>query len=65
MHMEAKVVLEDGISVSRKALREICEVVNHKKAFRYVKQCIREGIALSEKIVKGIENKSIMAVFDS
>ena len=52
--METKVVLEDGISVGGKALREIYEVVNHKKAFRYVKQCINEGLPLSEKILKDI-----------
>ena len=52
--METKVVLEDGISVGGKALREIYEVVNHKKAFRFVKQCISERLPLSEKIVKDI-----------
>lgn len=52
--METKVVLEDGISVGGKAIREIYEVLNHKKAFRYVKQCINEGLPLSEKIVKDI-----------
>lgn len=52
--METKVVLEDGISIGGKALREIYEVVNHKKAFRYVKQCIKEGLPLCEKIVKDI-----------
>lgn len=52
--METKVVLEDGISIGGKALREIYEVVNHKKAFRYVKQCIKEGHPLDEKIVKDI-----------
>lgn len=52
--METKVILEDGISIGGKALREIYEVVNHKKAFRYVKQCIKEGLPLDEKIVKDI-----------
>ncbi|MHB8127072.1 MAG: Fic family protein [Desulfitobacteriaceae bacterium] len=52
--METKVVLEDGISIGGKALREIYEVINHKKAFRHVKQCIKEGLPLSEKIVKDI-----------
>jgi Fic family protein len=52
--METKVLLEDGISIGGKALREIYEVVNHKKAFRYVKQCIKEGLPLNEKIVKDI-----------
>lgn len=54
--METKVVLEDGISIGGKALREKYEVVNHKKAFRYVKQCTKEGLPLSEKIVKDIHN---------
>ena len=52
--METKVVLEDGISVGGKELREIYEVVNHKKAYRYVKRCIAECKPLSETIVKDI-----------
>ena len=40
--METKVVLEDGISVGGKALREIYEVVNHKKAYRYIRRCIND-----------------------
>lgn len=52
--METKLVLEDGISVGGKKLREIYEQVNHKKAFHYVKDCIGEGRSLDEKIVKDI-----------
>ena len=52
--METKVVLEDGIAIGGKSLREIYEVVNHKKAYQYVKECIRQGLALDEKIVKDI-----------
>ena len=52
--METKVVLEDGISIGGKALKEIYDVINHKKAFRYVKQCIKDGLLLDEKIVKDI-----------
>lgn len=52
--METKVVLEDGISVGGKELREIYEVVNHKKAYRYAKKCISEGKLLDENIVKNI-----------
>ena len=50
--IETKLVLEDGISVGGKQLREIYEQVNHQKAFRYVKDCIANGLALDEKIVK-------------
>lgn len=52
--METKVVLEDGISIGGKELREIYEIVNHKKAYNYVKKCIAEGKQLSENIVKDI-----------
>lgn len=52
--METKVVLEDGISIGGKELREIYEVVNHKKAYRYIKKCIQEEKPLDENIVKDI-----------
>jgi Fic family protein len=52
--METKVVLEDGISVGGKHLREIYEVVNHKKAYDYVKKCIAENKPLTENKVKDL-----------
>lgn len=52
--METKVVLEDGISIGGKDLREIYEVINHKKAYRYVKNCIIEEKQLDEGTVNDI-----------
>lgn len=52
--METKVVLEDGVSIGGKELREIYEVVNHKKAYDYVKKCISQHKALDERIVKDL-----------
>lgn len=52
--METKVVLEDGISIGGKELREIYEIVNHKKAYHYVKKCIEREKQLDENIVKDI-----------
>lgn len=52
--IQTKAILEDGISVGGKELREIYEVVNHRKAFRYVQQCIAEGKLLDENVVKDI-----------
>lgn len=52
--IQTKAVLEDGISVGGKTLREIYEVVNHSKAFQFVKQCVAEGKPLDEHIVKDI-----------
>jgi len=52
--LETKIVLEDKLSIGGKYLREISEIVNHKKAFDYVKKCIAENKPLSENIVKDI-----------
>lgn len=52
--METKVVLEDGVSIGGKELREIYEIVNHKKAYDYVKKCITENKPLTENIVKDL-----------
>ena len=47
--IETKVILEDGISIGGKELREIYEIVNHRKAYKYVKDCITDGKQLDEK----------------
>jgi Fic family protein len=52
--IETKAVLEDGLSVGGKSLREIYEVVNHGKAFDYVKKCVNEKRPLTESIAKDI-----------
>lgn len=52
--IQTKAIVEDGLSVGGKALREIYEVVNHSKAFAYVQKCVAEGNPLSENIVKDI-----------
>lgn len=54
--IETKVLLEDELSVANKSLREIYEVVNHNKAFAYVKKCISENKQLDEYIVKDIHS---------
>lgn len=54
--METKLLLEDKLSVGGKNLREIYEVVNHNKAFAYVRSCIAAEKPLDEKIVKDIHN---------
>lgn len=52
--METKLVLEDGISIGGKSLREIYESVNHRKAYRYIKDCVAKRQPLDEKIIKEI-----------
>lgn len=52
--LETKVVLEEGLSVGGKKLREIYEVINHNKAYQHVKACIAQSLPLDETIIKDI-----------
>ena len=52
--LETKVVLEEGLSVGGKMLREIYEVINHNKAYQYVKDCITQKKSLDEQIIKDL-----------
>ena len=52
--IETKAVLEDKISIGGKELREIYEVINHDKAFDYVKKCIGKKEELDENKIKDI-----------
>lgn len=54
--IQTKAVIEDGISVGGKMLREIYEVANHAKAFAYVQKCVAEGKPLDESTVKDIHS---------
>lgn len=52
--LDVSLLLTDKISVGGKKLREIFEVVNHDKAFSYIKKCTENNILLDENIVKNI-----------
>jgi Fic family protein len=52
--METSLVLQEGISVGGKKLREIFEVVNHDKAYRFVQESIAQGLCLSLNLAKKI-----------
>lgn len=61
--LETKVVLEDGISIGGKHLREIFEVVNHKKAYEFIKQKIADGLPLDEATTKDIHSILMENIF--
>lgn len=52
--IETKAILEDNISIGGKKLREIFEIVNHQKAYKYIKEKILDNKELSEEIMKDI-----------
>ncbi len=52
--IQTKAIIEDGLSVGGKMLREIYEVANHAKAFAYVQKCVAGERPLDENTVKDI-----------
>lgn len=52
--IQTKAIIEDGLSVGGKMLREIYEVANHAKSFAHVQKCVAEGKPLDENTVKDI-----------
>lgn len=50
--IETKAVIEDGIAIGGKRLREIWEVTNHSKAFDFAKKKLEENAPLDEGLVK-------------
>jgi len=54
--LETKMLIEDNLSIGSKELREIYEVVNHNKAWNYVKGLIDDNKSLDEEVVKEIHS---------
>jgi len=63
--IETKAILEDGLSIGGKELREIYEVINHNKAFDFVKKCIQENKPLDENIIKEIHSILMENIFSA
>jgi Fic family protein len=49
--LETKLVLEEGLTIGGKKLREHFEVINHAEAIQYVKEIVDRKIELSEYVV--------------
>jgi Fic family protein len=52
--LETKLVLEEGLTIGGKELREHLEVVNHSEAISYVEELVTDQIGLTEKSLKDI-----------
>ena len=61
--METKLLLEDKLSIGGKELREIYEVINHQKAFNFVKEKISAEHPLNTDIVKQIHAILVENIF--
>ena len=61
---ETKVILEDGITVGGKSLREHLEAINHKEAIEYIEESLKEPLTqgliknIHGIVLKGIDDKN-------
>jgi len=61
---ETKVVLEDGITIGGKTLKEHLEVINHKEAILYVEEIVKNNEPLSEWQIKSIHRLILKGIDD-
>lgn len=61
---ETKVVLEDGITIGGKTLKEHLEVINHKEAILYVEEIVKKNEPLSEWQIKSIHRLILKGIDD-
>ncbi|MCP1222952.1 Fic family protein [Sebaldella sp. S0638] len=53
---QTKVLLEDGITIGGKTMKEHLEIINHAEAIKYIEEIVSKNIFLSEYEIKNIHN---------
>lgn len=59
---ETKVILEDGITVGGKSLREHLEAINHKEAIEYIEESLQEP--LTQRLIKNVHGLVLKGIDD-
>ena len=62
--METKVVLEDGVTIGGKSMREHLEAINHKEAIGFLEEVVRDGRGLDERTLKGLHQLVLRGIAD-
>ncbi len=57
---ETALILNEGITIAEKPLKDHLEVIGHKEAYSYVEEMVKEKVPLSEKVIKDIHNIVLM-----
>jgi Fic family protein len=52
--LETKVVLENGITVKGKPLKDHLEIINHKEAIEYIEDLVSKNVKLSEYDIRSV-----------
>jgi len=61
---ETRLVIEEGITVKGKPLREHFEAINHQKAFELLESFVKEKAPISENTIKSIHKVIIAGIDD-
>lgn len=51
---ETALVVNEGLTISGKSMREHLEAIGHAEAIEYIKELVADGVVISERVVKDI-----------
>lgn len=57
---ETALIINEGITIAEKPLKEHLEVIGHKEAYFYVEELVKDKIPLSEKVIRDIHSIVLM-----
>ncbi len=57
---ETALIINEGITIAEKPLKEHLEVISHKEAYLYVESLVKENVTLSEKVIQDIHSIVLM-----
>lgn len=57
---ETALILNEGITIAEKPLKEHLEAIGHKDAFFYIEELVKEKLPLTEKNIKNIHSLILM-----
>ncbi|NLZ46462.1 MAG: cell filamentation protein Fic, partial [Clostridiales bacterium] len=57
---ETALILNEGVTISEKPIKEHLEVIGHRDAFEYITKLVSEKVPLSEKEIKEIHSLVLM-----
>lgn len=57
---ETALILNEGITIDKKPLKDHLEAVGHKEAYLYVEELVKQKVPLSEKVIKDIHSLVLM-----
>ncbi|MBD2862443.1 Fic family protein [Paenibacillus oceani] len=63
--LETKLVLEQGLTIGGKKLREHFEVINHSEAISYVQDIVHRSIELTEHVIKSVHQLVLTNIDDA